>query len=263
MVFCSLYSGSSGNSMFITSDRAKILIDAGLPGKKIDEALKAIDEETKNIDGIFITHEHSDHIKGVGVISRKYDIPIYANADTWSAMEGSLGKIKEHNIKVIDKRSVTEIGDLNIKAFNIPHDASGPMGYTVSDGKKNISIATDFGTFTREIYDNVKDSEVILLESNHDVNMLKFGPYPYQLKRRILSEIGHLSNDDCGNAIVELVKCGNNKKIILGHLSNTNNQPDLAYATVLDVLNDNGIKNNEDIILTMANRHNPSSYIKI
>ena len=263
MVFCSLYSGSSGNSMFITSDRAKILIDAGLPGKKIDEALKAIDEETKNIDGIFITHEHSDHIKGVGVISRKYDIPIYANADTWSAMEGSLGKIKEHNIKVIDKRSVTEIGDLNIKAFNIPHDASGPMGYTVSDGKKNISVATDFGTFTREIYDNVKDSEVILLESNHDVNMLKFGPYPYQLKRRILSEIGHLTNDDCGNAIVELVKCGNNKKIILGHLSNTNNQPDLAYATVLDVLNDNGIKNNEDIILTMANRHNPSSYIKI
>ena len=263
MVFCSLYSGSSGNSMFITSDSAKILIDAGLPGKKIDEALKAIDEETKNIDGIFITHEHSDHIKGVGVISRKYDIPIYANADTWSAMEGSLGKIKEHNIKVIDKRSVTEIGDLNIKAFNIPHDASGPMGYTVSDGKKNISVATDFGTFTREIYDNVKDSEVILLESNHDVNMLKFGPYPYQLKRRILSEIGHLSNDDCGNAIVELVKCGNNKKIILGHLSNTNNQPDLAYATVLDVLNDNGIKNNEDIILTMANRHNPSSYIKI
>lgn len=263
MVFCSLYSGSSGNSMFITSDRAKILIDAGLPGKKIDEALKAIDEETKNIDGIFITHEHSDHIKGVGVISRKYDIPIYANADTWSAMEGSLGKIKEHNIKVIDKRSVTEIGDLNIKAFNIPHDASGPMGYTVSDGKKNISVATDFGTFTREIYDNLKNSEVILLESNHDVNMLKFGPYPYQLKRRILSEIGHLSNDDCGNAIVELVKCGNNKKIILGHLSNTNNQPDLAYATVLDVLNDNGIKNNEDIILTMANRHNPSSYIKI
>lgn len=263
MVFCSLYSGSSGNSMFITSDRANILIDAGLPGKKIDEALKSIGEETKNIDGIFITHEHSDHIKGVGVISRKYDIPIYANADTWSAMEGLIGKIKEKNIKVIDKRSVTEIGDLNIKAFNIPHDAVAPMGYTVSDGDKNVSVATDFGTFTREIYDNVKDSEVILLESNHDVNMLKFGPYPYQLKRRILSEIGHLSNEDCGNAIVELIKCKNNRRIILGHLSNTNNQPDLAYATVLDVLVDNGIKVDEDIILTMANRHNPSSYIKI
>ena len=133
----------------------------------------------------------------------------------------------------------------------------------MSVGCKSISVATDFGTFTREIYDNIKDSEVILLESNHDVNMLKFGPYPYQLKRRILSEIGHLSNEDCGSAIVELSKCSLNKKVILGHLSNTNNQPDLAYQTVLNVLNENGIKQKEDIILTMANRHNPSSYIEI
>jgi Metal-dependent hydrolases of the beta-lactamase superfamily I len=249
--------------MFIASDKARILIDAGLPGKKIDMALQEINQEPKDLNGIFITHEHSDHIKGIGVLSRKYDIPIYANADTWSAMENSIGKIKEHNVKVIDKRSITEIQDMNIKAFNIPHDAVAPMGYTVSNGKKSISVATDFGTFTREIYDNIKDSEVILLESNHDVNMLKFGPYPYPLKRRILSEIGHLSNDDCGSAIVELSKCSLNKKIILGHLSNTNNQPDLAYQTVLNVLNENGIKQNQDIILTMANRHNPSSYMEI
>jgi len=263
MIFCSLYSGSSGNSMFIASDKAKILIDAGLPGKKIEMALQEIKQEPKDLNGIFITHEHSDHVKGIGVLSRKYDIPIYANADTWSAMENSIGKIKEHNIKVIDKRSVTEIYDMNIKAFNIPHDAAAPVGYTVSSGGKSISVATDFGTFTREIYNNIKDSEVILLESNHDVNMLKFGPYPYPLKRRILSEIGHLSNDDCGNAIVELSKFSANKKIILGHLSNTNNQPDLAYQTVLNVLNENGIRQKEDIMLTMANRHNPSSYIEI
>ena len=263
MIFCSLYSGSSGNSMFIASDKAKILIDAGLPGKKIDAALQEINQDSRDLNGIFITHEHSDHIKGIGVLSRKYDIPIYANAYTWSAMENSIGKIKEHNVKIIDKRSITKIQDMNIKAFNIPHDAVAPMGYTVSDGEKSISVATDFGTFTREIYDNIKDSEVILLESNHDVNMLKFGPYPYPLKRRILSEIGHLSNDDCGSAIVELSKCSLKKKIILGHLSNTNNQPDLAYQTVLNVLNENGIKQNQDIILTMANRHNPSSYIEI
>ncbi len=263
MIFCSLYSGSSGNSMFIASDKAKILIDAGLPGKKIDTALQEINQNPTEIDGIFITHEHSDHIKGVGVLSRKYNIPIYANADTWSAMESIIGKINEHNIKVIDKRSVTEIGDLNIKAFNIPHDAAGPVGYTVTDKRKSISVATDFGTFTKEIYDNIKDSEVILLESNHDVNMLKFGPYPYTLKRRILSEIGHLSNDDCGSAIVELVKSDTNKKIILGHLSNTNNQPDLAYQTVLNVLNENGVRQEKDIMLTMANRHNPSGYIEI
>ena len=263
MIFCSLYSGSSGNSMFVATDKVKILIDAGLPGKRIDEALKQINQEPTNLNGIFITHEHSDHVKGVGVLSRKYDIPIYANGDTWAAMESSIGKIKEHNIKVIDKRSITQIEDMSIKAFNIPHDAVSPTGYTISDSKKSISVATDFGTFTREIYDNIKDSEVILLESNHDVNMLKFGPYPYTLKRRILSEIGHLSNDDCGNAIVELVKCDSNKKVILGHLSNTNNQPDLAYQTVLNVLNENGIKQQKDIILTMANRHNPSSYIEI
>lgn len=263
MKFCSLYSGSSGNSIFVGSEKAKILIDAGLPGKKIDEALKSIGQKAEELDGIFITHEHSDHIKGVGVLSRKYDIPIYANADTWSAMEQSLGKIKEHNIKIIDKRSITEIEDMSIKAFNIPHDAVSPMGYTVTDGLKSVSVATDFGTFTKEIYDNIKESEVILLESNHDVNMLKFGPYPYPLKRRILSEIGHLSNEDCGSAIVELVKCGLNKQVILGHLSNTNNHPDLAYQTVVNVLTDKGISIQDDIKLTMANRHNPSSYIKI
>ena len=263
MIFCSLYSGSSGNSMFIASDKAKILIDAGLPGKKIDMALQEINQSPNDINGIFITHEHSDHNKGIGVLTRKYDIPIYANADTWSAMESSIGKVKEHNIKIIDKRSVTEINDMSIKAFNIPHDAAAPMGYTVSSAGKSISVATDFGTFTREIFNNIKDSEVILLESNHDVNMLKFGPYPYPLKRRILSEIGHLSNDDCGNAIVELSKCSAQKKVILGHLSNTNNQPDLAYQTVLNVLNENGIRPKEDIILTMANRHNPSGYIEI
>jgi len=263
MIFCSLYSGSSGNSMFVSTKKAKILVDAGLPGKKIDMALQKIDENTKDINGIFVTHEHSDHIKGVGVLSRKYDIPIYANDDTWSAMKSSIGKIKEHNVKIIDKRSNTQIEDMNIKAFNIPHDAVSPMGYTISDESKSISIATDIGTFTNEIYDSIKESEVILLESNHDVSMLKYGPYPYTLKRRILSEIGHLSNEDCGEAIVRLLNYKLKKQIILGHLSNTNNQPDLAYQTVLNVLNQNGIKQKQDVTLTMADRHDPSGYISI
>ena len=112
MKFCPLYSGSSGNSIFISTENSKILIDAGLPGKKIDEALKSIDETAEGLDGIFITHEHSDHIKGVGVISRKYDVPIYANAKTWEAMSSSIGKIKEHNIKIMDRRSIVDIKDL-------------------------------------------------------------------------------------------------------------------------------------------------------
>lgn len=263
MKFCSLYSGSSGNSMFVASENAKILIDAGLPGKKIDDALKSIGENPSEIDGIFVTHEHSDHIKGIGVLSRKYDIPIYSNADTWTVMESNIGKIKEHNIRIMDRRSTLSIKDLDVISFNIPHDAAAPVGYTMHSKGKKISVTTDFGIYTEEIRENIRDSEVILLESNHDVNMLKFGPYPYNLKRRILSEVGHLSNEDCGKAIVDLVKYKLHKKIILGHLSGTNNHPDLALQTVNSVLYENNIVQQEDIFLTMASRHAPSNLIEI
>ena len=261
MKFCSLYSGSSGNSIFIASDNTRVLIDAGLAGKKIDEALKHIGEEASSIDGIFITHEHIDHIKGVGVLSRKYDIPIYANDNTWAVMEKNIGKIKEHNIRIMDRRSSITINDLEIRSFNIPHDAIAPVGYTVSSAGKNASVVTDFGVFTEEIRDNIIDSDIILLESNHDVNMLRMGPYPYKLKLRVLGENGHLSNEDCGSAIVSLLKNDKKKQIVLGHLSGTNNHPDLAYQTVVDVLSVNGIRPGDDVILQLASRHNPSEII--
>ena len=261
MKFCSLYSGSSGNSIFIASDNAKVLIDAGLAGKKIDDALKHIGEESSSIDGIFITHEHIDHIKGVGVLSRKYDIPIYANDNTWAVMEKNIGKIKEHNIRIMDRRSSITINDIEIRSFNIPHDAIAPVGYTVSYAGKNASVVTDFGVFTEEIRDNIIDSDIILLESNHDVNMLRMGPYPYKLKLRVLGENGHLSNEDCGSAIVSLLKNDKKKQIVLGHLSGTNNHPDLAYQTVVDVLSANGIRPGDDVILQLASRHNPSEII--
>ena len=261
MKFCSLYSGSSGNSIFIASDNAKVLIDAGLAGKKIDDALKHIGEESSSIDGIFITHEHIDHIKGVGVLSRKYDIPIYANDNTWAVMEKNIGKIKEHNIRIMDRRSSITINDLEIRSFNIPHDVIAPVGYTVSYAGKNASVVTDFGVFTEEIRDNIIDSDIILLESNHDVNMLRMGPYPYKLKLRVLGENGHLSNEDCGSAIVSLLKNDKKKQIVLGHLSGTNNHPDLAYQTVVDVLSANGIRPGDDVILQLASRHNPSEII--
>ena len=263
MKFCSLYSGSSGNSIFIASDNTRVLIDAGLAGKKIDEALKHIGEEASSIDGIFITHEHIDHIKGVGVLSRKYDIPIYAPHDTWVAMESTIGKIKEHNIKVMDRRSVVSIKDMDIKSFIIPHDAAAPVGYTINLDGKMASVATDFGTFTREIEDSIKDSEVILIESNYNPQMLDMGPYPYSLKQRIKESYGHLSNEDCGEAIVKILKNGLGKNIILGHLSNTNNTPDLAELTVKDILTANNIEVGSDVFLSMANRHNPSKIITL
>lgn len=261
MKFCSLYSGSSGNCLFVSSGKTKFLIDAGLPGKTIENGLKKIEIDPNDIDGIFVTHEHIDHSKGVGVLSRRYDIPIYANKPTWDAMIKFIGNIKEHNIKMLDKEYLT-IGDMDIIRYEIPHDAASPNGYAFCYKGKKICIATDLGYFSESVKKNVYDADVLLLESNHDVEMLKFGPYPYSLKCRILSNVGHLSNEACGQAIAQIA--GNkNMQVILGHLSKTNNFPDLAYQTVINVLKDNRIRLNKDITVTMANRDMPSNYIEI
>ncbi len=260
MIFSSLFSGSSGNSIFVASENAKVLIDAGMPGKSIEGALEAIGEKAETLDAVFVTHEHSDHIKGVGVISRKYNIPIYANELTWKSMHKLIGNIKEHNIKFMN--AGVNIKDMDIANFDIPHDASAPCGYSiVSDGKK-VCIATDLGYFSEDVKNNIIDADVVLLESNHDVEMLKFGPYPYVLKRRILSDVGHLSNEACGRAIIDILG-GKEKRVVLGHLSKTNNYPELALATVTNILNDNKVALGKEIILSMADRSKPSSYIKL
>ncbi|MBC2580920.1 MBL fold metallo-hydrolase [Clostridium sp. DJ247] len=260
MIFCPLYSGSSGNSIFVSSENTKVLIDAGLPGKSIEQALVHIGQNAKDIDAIFVTHEHTDHTKGVGVLSRKYDIPIYANAPTWQAMAGTVGKIKEHNIKFIDSTYVS-IKDLDVSSYKISHDAAEPSGYTLISKNKKACVATDLGVFSNEVEKSLADADVVLLECNHDVQMLKFGPYPYNLKRRILSNVGHLSNDDCGNAIVSITN-DKFKRVILGHLSKTNNYPELAYQTVVNILSDSGIKLDKDLRLTMAKRDMPSNYVE-
>ncbi|SHH96078.1 Phosphoribosyl 1,2-cyclic phosphodiesterase [Clostridium collagenovorans DSM 3089] len=261
MKFCPLYSGSSGNSIFVASDKSRILIDAGLSGKTIEAGLKSIEETCEKIDGIFITHEHSDHIKGVGILSRKYDIPIYANELTWKAMDTKIGKVKEHNIKIMDG-SYVEVGDLQIVSHGISHDAADPVGYSVYSKEKKATIATDLGYFSEDVKKAVYDADIVLLESNHDIEMVKFGPYPYPLKKRILSEVGHLSNDACGKAIVEIMN-DKPKHIVLGHLSKTNNYPDLAYKTVENILVEEGINIGKEIYLTMAERDKPSKYIEL
>lgn len=258
MIFCSLYSGSSGNSIFVSSNKCKVLIDAGLSGKSIEQALKQINEDAKDIDAILVTHEHIDHIKGIGVLSRRYDIPIYSNEATWNNMINSIGKIKEKNIRIIN--NTTSIKDLDITAFNIPHDAVGPCGYSIYHGKKKVCVATDLGYFSDDVKNNIKDGDIVLLESNHDVEMLKFGPYPYSLKKRILSNVGHLSNEDCGKAILDIIG-KKPQKIILGHLSKTNNYPELAYQTVLSILRKQNVDINNDVSIALAKRDLPSNYI--
>ncbi|MFA9398531.1 MAG: MBL fold metallo-hydrolase [Clostridiaceae bacterium] len=261
MIFCPLFSGSSGNSIFIKSKETSILVDAGLSGKTIVNALSDINQSPEELKGILVTHEHGDHIKGVGILSRKYNIPIYANEKTWMAMEKSLGKLKEENIKVIHNNNLS-INNLDIISYGTSHDAACPSGYAISAEGKKVCIATDLGCFSDEVKESIKDGDIILLESNHDLEMLKFGPYPYPLKRRVMSDVGHLSNEDCGKAIVSIA--GYNKKnIILGHLSNTNNFPELALKTVSNILDEEGISMKEGISLNLARRDKPSCYVEI
>ena len=252
--FCSLASGSSGNSQFIGNKNTKILLDAGLSGKYIREALSGIGVNSEELDGIVITHEHSDHIKGVGVMMRKYDLPIYLTGGTWEAVKNSIGKINEERVNIIEKGKEFNIKDILIKPISISHDANDPVAYKFLNGQGSIGVLTDLGVYTDEIVDEVKTCDLVMLEANHDIEMLKMGSYPYYLKRRILSSLGHLSNESSGEMASKLVKNGITRNIILGHLSKENNFPELAYETVKNVMESEGIYIGKDMMLNMTYR---------
>lgn len=259
--FCSLYSGSSGNSLFVQTENTKILIDAGESAKKIAEALSSINVTPSELDAILITHEHSDHVKGLGTLSKKYDIPVYANQKTWDAMPEQDAKITENNKKHFTPLEKFEIGDLKILPFNIPHDAANPCGFNIFHNDKKISIATDIGHMTSNVIHTLEDSEFILLESNYDPNVLKYSKYPYLLKERIAGPNGHLPNKEAGKTISYLLSSGL-KQVMLGHLSKENNFPELAYKTVVEELMENQYNENS-IHINVANRYNPSAVINI
>lgn len=255
--FCTLTSGSSGNSIFVSDGKTRILVDAGVSGKKIEEGLRAIGEEADRIDAILVTHEHADHINGIGILSRRYDIPIYANSNTWNAMSGSIGSIKPYHIREIETENRFGIMDIGVEAFSIPHDAADPVGYSFYIGSKKITVATDIGHINKPLFQHLSGSDGILLESNHDVEMLKNGTYPYPLKQRILGEFGHLSNKLAATLACFLVK-NNTTKIMLGHLSNENNTPRLALTTTLNEMKEYGIQAGVDVELKVAERFTPS-----
>ena len=216
--FYSLYSGSSGNCLLVETSNTKILIDAGESAKKISSALSSIDIDPSNIDAILVTHEHSDHIKGLGTLSKKYNIPVYANSKTWDAMEEQSAKIEEKNIKKFTIEENFEIGDLKVHPFKIPHDAANPCGFNIFFNNKKISIATDIGHMTSNIVHKLEDSSFILLESNYDPNILKCSSYPYLLKQRIAGPNGHLPNEEAGKTISFLTHSGL-ESVMLGHLN--------------------------------------------
>ena len=261
--FCSLYSGSSGNSLFIESDNTKILIDAGMSCKKIEEALNIIEVDPCSINAILVTHEHSDHIKGISTISRKFDIPVFATKETFEAMPSQTEKLAQKNINFFNPSEKFYIDDLEILPFSIPHDAANPCGFNIiKDKTHQISIATDIGHMTKSILNHLEGSEFILLESNYDTEVLKCCSYPFNLKTRIASDTGHLSNTMAGKTISYLSKNGNLKTAMLGHLSKESNFPELAYQTVVDELISSCADNNS-VQLSVANRDCPSKLITL
>ncbi len=259
--FCSLFSGSSGNSSFIQTDTTKILIDCGESAKKIVNSLLDIGINIENINAILITHEHIDHVKSLGTLSKKYNIPIYTNIETLNAIPVQRNKIIDDNINIFDFSNDFFIGDLKIHPFPIPHDAANPCGFNIYHNNKKISIATDIGHITPEIITNLERSTFLLLESNYDPNILKCSQYPYHLKERISGPYGHLSNTVAGQTISHLLNTGL-KTVMLGHLSKENNFPELAYKTVMEeiIYNNNPINS---INLSVATRFSRSQIIDL
>mgnify|MGYP000897819447 CR=1 FL=1 len=251
--FSSLASGSSGNCHFISNGRENLLVDAGLSGKRIQQKLEERGFDPQTLTGILISHEHNDHILGAGILSRRFDVPIYANEATWQAMEDKLGKIKPENRRVFATEEHLVLEGLEVLPYGIPHDAAEPVGFILKNKTTKISIATDLGYIDKGIIDKIQDSDLVILESNHDVDMLKAGSYPYYLKRRILSDVGHLSNEAAGDAIVNLIK-KNVKRVLLAHLSKENNFPELAMMTIKNILSNHKINMGKDVFIDMAHR---------
>ncbi len=256
--FCNLYSGSSGNCSFLETDNTKILIDCGVSSKKIEEALNSIDMSGKDIDAIVVSHEHSDHVKGLSVFCKKNDIPIYANAKTFNNINQDLTARKHVEFK---SNKYFDIGDIKIFPFSIPHDAADPCGFNFYHDNIKVSVATDIGHVDNRILHNLDDSSLLLLESNYEPDILKCSSYPYELKRRILGPNGHLSNEEAGNVITTLAKSGVSN-IILGHLSEHNNFPELAYQTVMNSIISSNIDLNK-LKLSVADRYKPNDVLKI
>lgn len=228
----SIASGSSGNCIYVGDDNTHILIDSGVSKKRVEEGLSKLDLCIADLNAILVTHEHSDHISGLGVVERKSPVPIYA---TWGTIQGikncNLGKMPEDIYNPIECDHEFMINTLTVRAVKTSHDAMSPCAYRVSGGGKSFGLITDLGVYDDYIIESFKGVNAMVLESNHDIRMLETGPYPYALKRRILGDKGHLSNESAGRLIDSLL--GNHiDEIFLGHLSKENNYPDLAYETV-------------------------------
>lgn len=265
MRLCSIASGSSGNCIYVGSQATHLLIDAGISCKRIEEGLKNLELTGRDLDGILITHEHSDHIGGLGVLAKKFDVPIYATKGTIEAMKKYSGTSKidsERYIEITEDKRFT-LKDLTVNPMRISHDAAQPVGYRVGYGNRTVGVCTDLGTYNEYTVECLKGLNSILIEANHDVNMLQVGPYPYYLKQRILGDRGHLSNEKSGRLLGRILH-DDLKHIILGHLSKENNIPELAYEAVrMEITMGDTPYKAEDFDIRVASRSEMSQILEI
>lgn len=265
MRMCSIASGSSGNCIYIGSDTTHLLVDVGISGKKVMQGVESLGIRMDELNGILITHEHIDHVSGLGVLARKYHLPIYATGGTIQAIKkmSSLGVIDEDLFEVIQVQDKFTIQDITVNSMKISHDAAEPVAYRFcSDGKK-AAVITDLGTYDDYIVDNLRGMDALLMEANHDIHMLEVGPYPYYLKQRILGEHGHLCNEASGR-LLSAVLHDNIKAVMLGHLSKENNMPELAYETVrLEITNSDTPYKADDFKIMVAGRNERSEVIEL
>ncbi len=265
MRFTSIASGSSGNVSYIGTEETHILVDAGVTMKAINEGLASLSLSLRDISAIFITHEHIDHIRALGTISRKYGIPVYGTLETLREvlLTRSLGAVDRELLHPILPDQKLQVGDLEVLPFSISHDAANPCAYRIGDGRHRVAVATDLGHFDAYICEHLSQLDAMLVEANHDLRMLETGPYPVALKRRILSDHGHLSNDNAGKMLNEVLHDGI-RHIFLGHLSKENNLPALALRTVQSEIDaaENGYRG-KDFDITVASRSHVSEIVEL
>lgn len=239
--FSVLASGSSGNSFYIEAEDTKLLVDVGLSGKQMDRLFDEIERDPSKVTAILVTHEHGDHINGLGILARKYNLPIYANEKTWNAMEGKIGKLSTEQKFHFETNSSMSFGNIDVESFAVSHDAVDPMFFAFHYNDKKVGLVTDLGYVSEKIKSVTEGANALVFEANHDVNMLQMSRYPWSVKQRILSDIGHVSNEDCAVALSDIIT-SKTERVYLAHLSQDNNMKDLAKMAVNQVLNERDVE---------------------
>jgi phosphoribosyl 1,2-cyclic phosphodiesterase len=262
MRFSVLASGSSGNAVYVENEEHSFLVDVGLSGKKMEQLFSEIDRDMKKLSGIFVTHEHSDHIKGLGVIARKHGVPIFANEKTWLAMDSHIGNVSLDQRFQFDMETIKTFGSIDIQSFAVSHDAADPMFYIFHENGRKLVLITDTGYVSDRMKGHIKGADAFVFESNHDVSMLQMGRYPWSVKRRILSDVGHVSNEDAAVAMSEVIEI-KNTNIYLSHLSKDNNMKDLARMSVSQTLESCGIIAGEYVHLHDTDANVPTELVLV